>query len=147
MSNQARNRVPSVFPSISLVIIVFLLDQVTKFTATQAGLAVNYNTGVSFNVFEHLDSLVLTLGLIVLLLALFFGFKKIWYEYPRAAALFFGGAAANIFDRIVFGSVRDWLLIPFTQIKNNIADWAVFFGVVLLIWAILFQKATQEGTE
>jgi signal peptidase II len=121
-------------------IIVFLLDQLSKFLVTFIGFQINYNSGVSLSFFSETDSTILTISLIALVIFLFKVFKKIWRENQLIAGLFFGGAVANIFDRIIFGSVRDWLSIPSTQIQNNIADIAIFLGLFFLVNTLVIEK-------
>jgi signal peptidase II len=109
------------------------LDQLSKFLASYFELPISYNTGVSFSKLSQSDPQILTFILFVLVYFLFMNFKKIWKEHNLAAGLFFGGAIANLLDRLFFGAVRDWIYIPFTQIHNNLADWAIFIGLVLLM--------------
>lgn len=112
---------------------VFIVDQVTKFLATIYGLQVSYNSGVSLSFLSEIQSTILTIFLVTLVLFLLIFFRTTWLKNQLSAGLFFGGAVANIFDRILFGSVRDWLIIPATQIQNNIADIAIFLGFTLLM--------------
>jgi lipoprotein signal peptidase len=42
--------------------------------------------------------------------------------------LLIGGAAANLLDRLLFGSVHDWLYLP--KVVVNLADIAVVVGVI-----------------
>lgn len=49
---------------------------------------------------------------------------------PAAVALILGGAASNLFDRAVTGSVRDFL--PIGPVIINFADLAVLTGLVLV---------------
>jgi len=119
---------------------VFIVDQATKFLATFLGFQVSYNSGVSLSFLSQINSTILTISLIVLVLFLLSFFRTIWLKNQLGAGLFFGGAVANIFDRILFESVRDWLFIPATQIQNNIADIAIFLGVIILVYAVVAQK-------
>ncbi len=122
------------------LILVFCLDQTTKFLATLLGLQISYNSGVSLSFFSGINANFLTLLLGIIIFYLYRSFTDHWHKNSLAAGLFFGGAVANLFDRIVFGSVRDWLFIPFTTVQNNLADWALFAGLFLLILPIVFTK-------
>lgn len=124
----------------SIFILVFCLDQTTKFLATLAGLHISYNTGVSLSFFSGSNGNFLTLLLAILIFYLYRTFTEQWHKNALAAGLFFGGAVANLFDRIIFGSVRDWLFIPFTNVQNNLADWAIFAGLLLLLVPSIFPK-------
>ncbi len=60
-----------------------------------------------------------------------------------ALALIFGGAVGNMLDRILLGSVTDFILLYYKTWEwpaFNLADMAIFFGVVLLI-PTLFKKS------
>lgn len=54
--------------------------------------------------------------------------------------LVLSGALGNVYDRVLFGGVRDWIpLFSFSMI--NIADIAIFAGVVGLLWSeVIAQK-------
>lgn len=119
------------------------LDQITKFMATLFGVQVSYNSGISFSVFANGNPQFLTFILILLVYLLYVNFKPYWQKNSLPAGLFFGGAVANIFDRLMFESVRDWLYIPFTQIQNNMADIAIFIGLVLLLQEFLNKRKTS----
>jgi lipoprotein signal peptidase len=118
----------------------FFLDQLSKFLASFFEVNMSYNTGISFSKLSQSDPQFLTFILLILVYLLFKNFKQIWKENNFAAGLFFGGAVANLFDRLIFGAVRDWIYIPFTQIHNNFADWAIFIGLVLLLYPIVTNK-------
>jgi lipoprotein signal peptidase len=42
--------------------------------------------------------------------------------------LLIGGAVANLFDRLLFGAVHDWLYLP--KVAVNLADLAVIIGAI-----------------
>lgn len=125
-------------------LITLFFDQFSKFLATMAGVPINYNTGISFSFLTNTNPKLLTFILIIFVYFLFVFFKNNWQRNDLAAGLFFGGAVANIFDRVLFESVRDWLQIPFTQIQNNIADWAIFFGLFIIIFQSIFEKSKKN---
>jgi lipoprotein signal peptidase len=56
---------------------------------------------------------------------------------PALPALIAGGMLGNMLDRIHYGSVRDFLVVPGGII--NLADLAVAAGVILLIVALVVQ--------
>ena len=61
-------------------------------------------------------------------------------------ALIIGGGIANVFDRIVFGSVTDFLYIKLTDLLRtgifNIADLAVTTGMIILVVGSFRKKKT-----
>lgn len=130
----------SFFTFLSVFFATFFVDQCSKFLATIIGFAITYNSGVSFNFFSDGHPQIVTIGLVLLIYILFVCFQKEWKRHPVAAGLFFGGAMANLFDRVFFNAVRDWMPLPLTQIHNNIADWALFLGIILLVSGIMRKR-------
>jgi len=55
-----------------------------------------------------------------------------------------GGGIANVFDRIAFGSVTDFFHLDFGGVFRtgifNIADMSVTFGMLVLLYTVLFSK-------
>lgn len=127
-----------------VLLLVFFADQSSKFLAGILGFSITYNSGVSFSFMTESQPKFLTFVLFLLLYFLYMSFKPHWKRNPIATGLFFGGAVSNLFDRIVFDSVRDWVNIPFTQIQNNVADWAIFIGLVLIVQPIVFAKMNKD---
>jgi len=58
-----------------------------------------------------------------------------------ALALVFAGAAGNLIDRATSGLVTDFIQIPFDFPVFNVADSAIFCGVGILVWWVLFGPA------
>lgn len=54
--------------------------------------------------------------------------------------LFFAASLSNIWDRVVFGGVRDFLTVPILGVKNNVADWCI----VLSLFVIFLQMKKQK---
>ena len=65
-----------------------------------------------------------------------------------ALSLIMGGAAGNLWDRIVSGRVVDFLLLYHKSYQwpvFNLADSAIVVGAALLVIDILFAKTPAEG--
>ncbi|HEX8923972.1 MAG TPA: signal peptidase II [Patescibacteria group bacterium] len=93
-------------------------------SASTAGPIVNQ--GISFNqIFPGIT--LVNLGLSGMLLYWF------WQAPNWGTGLMISGALSNLFDRIVRGGVVDYWKIPATGIFNNINDWLIAAGVVILI--------------
>ena len=60
-----------------------------------------------------------------------------------------GGGIANVFDRIAFGSVTDFFYLDFGGIFRtgifNVADMSVTFGMIVLLYTMLFSKKSKQN--
>lgn len=58
-----------------------------------------------------------------------------------------GGGIANVFDRIVYGSVTDFFHIDLGGVFRtgifNVADLSVTFGMILILWASFLHKKAK----
>ena len=114
------------------------------------------NRGVAFSIFADSDSPWLRAALIVLALGAV-GLFAWMLATGRAAtrperwgfALVLGGAAGNVLDRILYGSVldfldfyvRDWHWPAF-----NVADACLSIGVTLIFWEMIFGARASGGS-
>jgi len=60
-----------------------------------------------------------------------------------AWSLIWGGGLSNWLDRVIYGGVRDIWPIYATNLKNNLADYALTFGIIWLMIDWLW-KSTQK---
>lgn len=125
--------------------IVILLDQLTKHFATSMGMQMHLNTGISFGLFASEKTTVVLL--IVLAVVLLVVTRGLWKESPKISGLFLGGILSNLIDRIAYGGVRDWLLVPFVGLYNNIADWAIIVAVIFWLYQSLQKRNNLEHAE
>lgn len=109
-----------------------IIDQVTKFLAAAQG-QVSLNQGISFGWLSVVPPVVLTVGLMSMLLGVWWITRADWAENPVAMGLFIGGAVSNLLDRVFFAGVQDWLPVPGTTIHNNLADYAIGIGLLMLV--------------
>lgn len=121
------------------------IQEITSFF----NLAIVWNRGISFGMFASHDqqiALCVMSGIIVLILL---GWLCKNTELYVACALSFiiGGAIGNIIDRLTLGAVLDFLDF---HINNyhwpafNIADSAIFIGVVLLCIHSMFMSSSHS---
>lgn len=128
---------------------VIALDQVTKEIvrgAVEAGESHGLipgvhivhvtNKGVAFGFFSGGGALVLALTAVALLVLVAYfvrhpGRSGLWL----ATGLLLGGAIGNLVDRIARGGVTDFIKLPYWP-AFNVADTAITFGVLTLLWAL-----------
>jgi signal peptidase II len=104
------------------------------------------NTGAAFGMLPGHAAVFMTVSVLVLL-----GIGVYWVRVrPRhpllvtALGLVSAGAAGNLIDRAAFGRVTDFIQVPFDFPVFNLADSAIFLGVTVLVWWVLFGPA-QHG--
>jgi signal peptidase II len=72
-------------------------------------------------------------------------------KYVKTAlALILGGAIGNLIDRVLYGSVVDFVDVGFGDLRwpvFNVADAAVTVGMIILIAVILFEKKPETVEE
>lgn len=119
-----------------LITLLFTLgfDQLSKEAARFFGFVVHYNSGISLSLLSGIGPEFITASVLLFIVGLWYGLRSFWSDHPIVAGLFFGGGLSNLFDRAVYGAVRDWLPLPGAAITNNLADWALFIAIGLLFW-------------
>ena len=139
--------------------IVLLLDLVTKtivFTVDKfkdSFVVINNffkitpikNFGAAFSTFEHMNLLLITISVIILIYLLYtINNVKNTKLNALSYGLVIGGLLGNLFDRMVFGYVRDFLsfkIWKFNFAIFNIADIGIVVGIfLLLILSIIKEK-------
>ncbi|MCM2268061.1 MAG: signal peptidase II [Elusimicrobiales bacterium] len=142
----------------AIVLAVFALDRLTKGWALDRfymksvqvlpffRLTYAENTGVSFGLFSdnNLFFLIFSAGLVCVLLYL----RRRIQAHGRAAAaglaLVLGGAVGNLYDRIAYGFVVDFLDFSFFPAIFNAADSAITVGALLLAWGMRERSETGK---
>lgn len=137
---------------ISIIFVVLLsADLITKsifvgyntvFIPNFINIVYTQNTGAGFNLLDGMTWLLIILS-ILLIIGLFvfdYFFKNKNKLYTISFALILTGAVGNLFDRICFGYVRDFIQFGFwTSFPVfNIADICLTIGTILLVIFVLF---------
>lgn len=112
-------------------LLLVLLDQLSKLWASAQGFVV-MNRGVSFAWLSAVSSEWLLIGLMLFGLGAIWSLRQQLVRQPLAAGLVIAGITSNLFDRMWFGGVRDWLPIPLFDLRNNLADYALISGLIWL---------------
>jgi signal peptidase II len=143
---RARVRRTVLLRAVALGAAIVGLDQLTKDTVA-AGIAPGHeqsllpgvhlvhvhNTGVAFGVLSGGGAIVLVCTLLALAaLIVYFvahpGRRGLWVP----TGLLLGGAIGNLIDRLMHGSVTDFIKLPYWP-AFNVADMSITFGVIALL--------------
>tara|TARA_Y100000992_G_scaffold176459_1_gene118977 strand:+ start:252 stop:731 length:480 start_codon:yes stop_codon:yes gene_type:complete len=138
-----------------IILSIFLLDRVSKlyviylhkknlhseiFTSKFLNIYLIWNEGIAFGLFSfdqhNLYNILTVIILIIILIILFFlikaeGLKK------YALLMVFGGAIGNLFDRIIYKAVPDFIdfhVGNFHWFIFNVSDIFITLGVIFLIY-------------
>jgi lipoprotein signal peptidase len=139
-------RIKSSFVSLVPFFSLLIVDQVLKHRSLESG-SVYINTGISFGWLEGWKQLPL-LGIIVATfiasLIIIFNqkspttpiFKQPSFSpLPHLAwGLILAGIISNLIDRLFYPGVVDYLSYPVFNLHNNLADWGIFLGIIMLIF-------------
>ena len=146
----------------SIIIFIFLIDRVSKLiiigspeTYEQYGIRITsflnfnliWNEGIAFGLFSFEKKFYynfLTLLIILITLIILWMITKTEKFERLAFVMIFGGSIGNIFDRLYYSSVPDFIDIHFNNFHwfiFNVADIFITIGVVLLIIReVIFKK-------
>lgn len=140
--------------------IAFAVDQGSKYAVVHAldlrergamdvfppflNFRMGWNRGVNFGLFAHdaevMRWILVALALVVCAVIAFWVRREEALRVQLSAGLLIGGALGNVWDRIVYGAVADFLNMSCCGIINpftfNIADVFVFAGAAgLVLWS------------
>ena len=95
------------------------------------------NFGVALGInFPHGQVSSILISGVLLMIVVFLAFQALkrqnYYTWLSTILIFFG-AFSNLLDRLIYGSVRDFLKFSFWPTINNIGDLLVIIGAVILI--------------
>ncbi len=137
-----------------IVILVLIVDRITKELAPGipaegigiipgvVGLRYAENKGMAFSMLSGAPRLLGVLSLALIVGGFIWLRKKKIPTFPLAGlALMAGGAAGNMFDRLIRGYVPDMIETRFITFPVfNVADSCLVIGCILLIISLLFRK-------
>lgn len=138
-----------------IVLSIIALDQITKYLIiTRLSLfdsieifpflhIVNVrNTGAAFGMFKGLGSgFFIGISLLAIIFVIWLLVKRT-YNYP-GLSLVLGGAIGNLIDRVLYGTVVDFIDFSvgrFHWPAFNVADSALTVGIVIIFLTSLFRK-------
>ena len=143
-----------------IILIIFSLDRVSKIIIidlNKTNELINYNLtpflnldlvwnqGIAFGLFSFNENMyynILTSIIIIVTLVIFVLMLKS-YKYQKYGFLMvFGGSLGNIFDRLYYSSVPDFIDIHINNFHwfiFNVADIFITLGILLLIFTEFFK--------
>lgn len=106
------------------------------------------NEGIAFGILSNQRVIIIVASLIAILIMyrFMFLFKKN-RRNNLAFGFLLGGLAGNLIDRVLLGYVRDFfdfIIFSYDFPVFNVADIAIFIGVMLLIYAIIRGEDSSE---
>ena len=146
-----------------LIVAILVLDLVTKYVIDgmyEEGTGVSaipglfniisvHNYGAAWGIFEGSQVMLIIMSLIFLGIFIWYFIvekKKSWLFIVTFAFLF-AGCLGNLYDRIVFGYVRDFIQFAFWQSFPifNFADTFLTIGVIMFIIYLLIPLFKKQG--
>lgn len=126
---------PHVLLTTVVPLLVFTLDRLTKVLALSLFAdRVEYNTGIAFGWFKQHNAVFVVISSVFACLVTVVLIKKSTHFFPVGLVL--GGVLGNLFDRVFYRGVIDFLSVgPISSF--NFADLAVCIGFALLVYDIL----------
>ena len=140
--------------SLFIIAFVFTLDRVSKFTilelskpegqlnievASFINFNLVWNEGIAFGLLSFSQSFyyqtITILIILITLLIMWFAYKTKGYE-KLGFLLISGGSLGNIFDRVYYSAVIDFIDLNYNNFHwfiFNVADMFIFIGVVILL--------------
>ena len=153
------------FINLSFILLIFLLDRISKiyvidldkkflgtemFSSKFLNVSLTWNEGIAFGLFSFGEKTlynILTIIILIIILAIGFmiikseGFKK------YSLLMILGGALGNVFDRIFYKAVPDFIdfhIGNFHWFIFNVADIFISIGVIIMIMTEFVDKKFKE---
>ena len=152
--------------NLSVIISIFIFDRLTKiyvqildrktlepeiFNSSSLNITLVWNDGIAFGLLSFKEEYfynIITILIIVIILILLILASKSKSIQKYSYLIIIGGALGNLFDRIVYKSVPDFIDIHYNGFHwfiFNIADIFITIGVICLIYDEVFlQKKVDE---
>ncbi len=149
-----------------LILAIFLLDRISKiyvidqskkslsnnlFLSDYLNISLMWNEGIAFGLFAFDESFFynfITILIIMVIIIVFFMILKNKGYKKYSLILILGGALGNLYDRIFFGAVPDFIdfhIGDFHWFVFNVADIFISIGVIIMILSeFIVTKTSNE---
>ena len=152
------------FINLSFILLIFLFDRISKiyviyldnkffgseiFSSNFLNINLIWNEGIAFGLFSFSEVIfynILTIVISIIILIIFFmtikshGFKK------YSLLMILGGALGNVYDRIIYKAVPDFIdfhIGNFHWFIFNVADLFITLGVIFMILLEITDRNTK----
>tara|TARA_Y100000992_G_scaffold177612_1_gene119739 strand:+ start:22 stop:507 length:486 start_codon:yes stop_codon:yes gene_type:complete len=153
------------FITSSFILLIFLLDRVSKiyviylndkflgseiFSSKFLNISLIWNEGIAFGLFSFKNQdiyNILTILILIIILFIFFMIIKSKSFEKYALSMILGGALGNVFDRIIYNRVPDFIdfhINDFHWFIFNVSDIFITIGVISMIVLEIFNKNNYE---
>ena len=153
------------FITSSFILLIFLLDRVSKiyviylndkflgselFSSKFLNISLIWNEGIAFGLFSFDSQItynILTILILIIILFIFFMIIKSKSFEKYALSMILGGALGNVFDRIIYKRVPDFIdfhINDFHWFIFNVSDIFITIGVISMIVLEIFNKNNYE---
>ena len=156
-----KNKLKKNYIYILIIILMFVLDRASKeyvikfFLSYQEpsyylfpflNLTLVWNSGMAFGLFEsesntyHIISAIIASVIIILIIWLY---KSILLVEKIALSIVIGGAIGNLFDRIKYNAVPDFIDMHYRDFHwfvFNVSDIVITIGIILLLLSDILKK-------
>ena len=143
------------FYNFLFILLIFLLDQISKYfvleyfnQSSNKTFVVNsfisfnflWNNGIAFGLFQFEDRLfynIFTFLILGVLIILFWLSSRSEGIEKKSYLMILGGGLGNVFDRLMYGSVIDFIDLNYKNFHwfiFNVADILITLGVLILIY-------------
>ena len=160
-----KNLTKNFYINLIFIFLIFALDRISKiyviylnkktytselFQSKYLNISLIWNEGIAFGLFSFEQSdlynfLTIIISIVILIIFIMiikrFGFKR----YPLL--MIFGGALGNVFDRIIYKAVPDFIdfhVGNFHWFIFNVADIFITLGILFMVTIELFNKEKKN---
>lgn len=154
------------FKFIFIILIVFVLDQISKLLIMNNfklndsvsviknffSITYSHNDGAAFGMFGGKTIFIVIISVVVLIYLLFelFYHKKRNLVLDSGVSLIIGGLLGNMFDRIYFSYVRDFLdfkIFGYDAAIFNLADTFIVVGAFLFLIGVFLEEKYENSSK
>ena len=158
----------SLLINISLTLLIFLIDRISKiyvinldknfsgaeiFSSKFLNIYLIWNEGIAFGLFSSNENNIyniLTLLIIFMIIIIFYMITKSQGLQKYSLLMILGGALGNVFDRILYKSVPDFIdfhINEFHWFIFNVADIFITTGVICMILTELIASNKKKNED